>query len=127
MPDGRATSDWIRESQIATGHAGAEGRWFVADSTMLDWYREDAGGPTRTLFVDVPTAHLETYRVSNCTEQIGHRPVKTYSRDPKNEFFLPRELAEKAQPDRDEFDRMLDEYAERGKYQSKDREQEMER
>jgi hypothetical protein len=45
----------------------------------------------------VPTADLEKYRVSNCTEQIGSRPVKSYSRDPENEFFLPRELADSRQ------------------------------
>jgi hypothetical protein len=43
----------------------------------------------------VPTADLEKYRVSNSEEQIGRRPVSSFSRDPENEFFLPRALAER--------------------------------
>ena len=75
-----------------------------------------AGPATQTLFVDVPTAELEEYRVSNSAEQIGHRPVKSYSRDPENEFFLPRELADQARPGRSDWDRMLDEAAQRAEF-----------
>jgi hypothetical protein len=57
----------------------------------------DAPSPTRTVFVDVPTGDLEKYRVANVAEAIGRRPVRSYSRDPENEFFLPRQLAESRQ------------------------------
>jgi hypothetical protein len=102
VPRGGETPEWIKQGQDALGIAEASGRWFVADPALLDWYREDAAGPTRTVFVDVPTADLESYRVSSSTEQIGRRPVRSYSRDPENEFFLPRALAEKAMPQHDE-------------------------
>ena len=86
--------DWIRQAQAETGHLDAEGRWFVADAALLAWYREDASGPTRTAYVDVPSSDLEQYRVANSEERIGVRPVKSFSRDPENEFFLPRTLAD---------------------------------
>jgi len=79
--------------ELFSGHTEAEGRWFVADPSMLDWYREDAAGPTRTVYVDVPTVDLDQYRVSNSQERIGRRSVASYSKDPENEFFLPREIA----------------------------------
>src|SRR3954463_9321187 len=34
--------DWVKQGQIESGHIQAEGRWFVADPAMLDWYRADA-------------------------------------------------------------------------------------
>jgi hypothetical protein len=94
-PDGPEVGrpDWVRQAQAESGHLEAEGRWFVADPVLLDWYREDAAGPTRTVFVDVPTADMERYRVANSEERIGLRPVRSFSRDPENEFFLPRALA----------------------------------
>jgi hypothetical protein len=94
IPGGREWAEWEKITREELGIARAEGRWFVADPSLLDWYREDAIGPTRTVYVDVPTDDLERYRVSNSTEQYGHRPVRSYSRDPENEFFLPRELAD---------------------------------
>ncbi len=64
---------------------------------MRDWYRAHHDpDPTRTVYVDVPTADLEKYRVSNITEQSGRRSVKSYSRDPENEFFLPKDLTTQA-------------------------------
>jgi hypothetical protein len=87
-------SDWRKEALDASGHTEAEGRWFVADPAMLDWYKADIGANTVVAYVDVPTAELERYRISNSTEQIGRRPVRSYSRDPENEFFLPRDLAD---------------------------------
>ena len=86
-------SDWIKQGQDASGHTEAKGRWFVSDPSMLDWYREDIGPNAVTVYVNVPAADLEKYRVSNCTEQFGHRTVMSFSRDPENEFFLPRGLA----------------------------------
>lgn len=86
--------DWIKQEQAASGHAGAEGRWFVQDPKMLDWYRQDAGdAPTRIVSIDVPRSQLEQYRVAN-----ADKGVQRYSRDPQNEFFVPRELADRRQP-----------------------------
>src|SRR5262249_28262894 len=83
IPSGREWAEWEKNARDGLGITQAEGRWFVADPSMLDWYREDAIGPTRTVYVDVPTADLEKYRVSSSTEQYGRRPVKSFSRDPE--------------------------------------------
>jgi hypothetical protein len=80
--------DWIRQGQEESGHAGAQGRWFVQDPAMLDWYHNDIPGASHTVSVDVPKANLEQYRVSN--QPLG---VQRFSRDPANEFFLPPEMA----------------------------------
>ena len=94
-------ADWIADGLRATGALDARDRWFVQDRTMLDWYREDAAGPTRTVFVDIPTADLEAYRVCNVTETIAGRAPASFSKDPANEFFVPRAVADtrRAVPD----------------------------
>jgi hypothetical protein len=89
--------DWRSEHPLMAGILEAQGRWFVSDPTLLDWYLEDSIGRMKTIFVDVPTADLESYRVSNSTERIGPRSVRSYSKDPDNEFFLPRELSDTRQ------------------------------
>jgi hypothetical protein len=94
IPGGKEWAEWVEVTRDELGITQAEGRWFVADPALLDWYREDAVGPTHTVYVDVPTAELERYRVANSEERIGLRPVRSFSRDPENEFFLPRDLAE---------------------------------
>src|ERR1700722_18546099 len=78
--------DWKRDHPLMAGILEAQGRWFVSDPTLLDWYLEDSIGRMKTMFVDVPTADLENYRVSNSNERIGHRLVRSYSKDPDIEF-----------------------------------------
>ncbi|WP_020474192.1 MobF family relaxase [Zavarzinella formosa] len=90
-------ADWIQAAQAERGHTEAQDRWFVQDPAMLEWYRQDAKGPTITTYVDVPTADLERYRVRNVTEQISGRTPVSFSKDPDNEFFLPRPLADSRQ------------------------------
>lgn len=94
-PGGNKAPDWAIEGKRESGQAEAEGRWFTQDKDALDWYRRDAGDGSLTHYVDVPTADLDKFRVSNNTERFGTgRPVKSYSRDPENEFFLPRATAD---------------------------------
>jgi hypothetical protein len=83
----------IKEARNASGHTEAKKRWFTLDPEALKWYQQDAGPGARTFYVDIPTDHLEKYRVSNSTELIAGRRVSSFSRDPANEFFLPRNLA----------------------------------
>lgn len=98
-PSEKPTPDWIKEGQAASGHTEAAGRWFaLGDKEQLDWYRKDAGPGNKTHYVDIPTADLEKYRVSNSTETIGEgRSVKSFSRDPDKEFFVPRDIANRKQ------------------------------
>lgn len=111
--------DWIVRGLAESGHSEAEGRWFVRDPEMLDWYREDIAGEARVVFVDVPPEDAEKYRVSNIQETIGLRPVKSFSKDPENEYFLPRAVAELKieMPEKPGFDREFDE-AERKRLQN---------
>ena len=86
-------ADWIHEARQKRGITEAEGRWFVQKPEMLGWYREDAGVPTKTTYIDLPTRDLEIYRVSNVTETIAGRTPASFSKDTDNEFFLPKDLA----------------------------------
>lgn len=89
-PENRvAVPEWIQQAQRANGHAEAMDRWFTADPGTLDWYRADIGGPSRTTYIDVNKALAEQYRVSNQPD------VRRFSRDPENEFFVPRKLADR--------------------------------
>jgi hypothetical protein len=94
-----STPEWLQQAQEASGHTAAEGRWFVADPMLLAWYTQDIGpdAKPRVAYVDIPTDQAEAYRVSNSTEQIGPRRVRSFSRDPEREFFLPRDIADKRQ------------------------------
>ena len=73
----------------------------MADPSLLNWYREDAAGPTRTVFVDVPTADLEEYRVSNSEEQIGQAGQELLPR-PRERILSPAALTKTRErlPDR---------------------------
>lgn len=88
-------SEWLAQATEASGQNAAQGRWFVQDPALLDFYRKDietGGGPARLVTVDVPTTELDKYRVSNVEERIAGRRPREFSADPENEFFLPREL-----------------------------------
>jgi hypothetical protein len=86
--------DWVRDSLAENGHSGAEGRWFTQDQEALDWYKKDINpeGKPHVVYIDVPASELEKYRVSNVPD------AKRFSRDPENEFFVPRDVAETKQP-----------------------------
>jgi conjugative relaxase-like TrwC/TraI family protein len=96
-PD-QPVADWIAQGARDAGTTEASGRLFTTDRTALDWYVKDAGPNARVVAVDVPASLVETYRVINSTEVIAGRAVRSFSRDPENEFFLPRELAEQRKP-----------------------------
>lgn len=88
-------ADWLRQGMIDSGQTEAAGRWFIQDKSLLEFYRDDSGPDARLFYVDVPAADLEQYRVTNNTDRFGTgRPVASYSKDPENEFFLPRTLAD---------------------------------
>lgn len=86
------TPDWVRQGQELSGHTAAQGRFFTADPSHLKFYTDDIGKAAETVGVDVPTAELEKYRVSNVKPE-GNVDPRRFSRDPNNEFFLPPELA----------------------------------
>jgi hypothetical protein len=78
-PTGRRPPEWIKETQDRNQDA-------------LTWYLRDAGPRARVFTVDVPTSELDALRVSNTKEVIAGRSVASFSRDPANEYFLPRAL-----------------------------------
>lgn len=86
--------DYIKVAQQESGQAEAEGRWFSDKTEVLDFYLEDTGAEkARVVFLDVPRETAEAFRVSNTTEEVAGRAVKSFSRDPESEVFLPRDLA----------------------------------
>lgn len=88
--------DWIKQEQQSSGHIAAQGRWYVKDKSLLDFYLKDIGPNAKTSYIDVPSKDVNKYLVENSTERLGGRTVKSFSRDPKNEFFLPKDLTKKS-------------------------------
>jgi hypothetical protein len=90
-------ADWLHEALVASGAWDAMGRWFAADPSLLDWYaREHEVDPPvawRVVRIDVDAASLEAWRVSAQAE------AGRFSRDPANEFFVPRGVASGARRD----------------------------
>ncbi len=87
--------EWVAHEQKQSGHSDAEGRWYVKDKSLLDFYVKDIGPSAKIKHIDVPTSEVNKYLVSRSTERLGDRSVKSFSRDPNNEFFLPKDLASK--------------------------------
>ena len=86
----RNVPDWLQDATRLSGADAASGRWFTHDPAEAEWYaREHPNGTVR--YVDVPTADLERYRAIN---QPG---AKDFTSRPEHDFFLPPEIANKAQ------------------------------
>jgi len=83
---------WIWQGAVESGLWDAMGRWFVEDAAILPWYARDAGA-FRIVSIDVDPDEAELWRVSR------NPSAGRFSRDPDNEFFVPRAVAEAAQPD----------------------------
>ena len=90
----RNIPDWITQGQDASGHTEAAGRWFVEDRSMLDFYLNDIGEHGAVFYVDVPEEVAARSRVSSTSETVMGRTPASFSKDPENEFFLPREFAD---------------------------------
>ena len=98
--EGRVRSQ-IGEGGVAVVQAGqdaARGRWFTLRGNDLQFFVDDiesAGQRASIRYVDVPRSDLESFRVSNLAAQQGQDPAR-FSRNPANEFFLPRDIADTA-------------------------------
>ena len=89
----KALPAWVDEARKALDLKDVEGRWFTQAPAIAQWYVDDAG-TGRMTWVAVPQAVADAHRVS----RIGKPEVQRYSRDPENEFFLPKEWADKRKP-----------------------------
>lgn len=86
---GKGVPEWMKTDPTYQAARAATGKWWVQDPKLLDFYLQDIPREQKPVVmrVDVPTADLEKYRVSNRPE------AAKFSADPTNEFFLPNELA----------------------------------
>jgi hypothetical protein len=83
--------EWVVQGLKESGALDARGRWFTDDIKIAEWYKKEAGTGGRITFVDVPLEQAERFRVSKSTAD-----VQRFSRDKEREFFIPRDIAEKA-------------------------------
>lgn len=90
----RELPPWVEQGLKESGAKEAQGRWFTDKQELLDWYNKDVGPGAVTKSLKISAKEAEQYRVSNLPE--GH-PARRFSRDAENEFFIPRELAERAE------------------------------
>ena len=102
VASGRNIADWIKQSPVYQNAEKAGGRWFTDDLDEINWYRQHEYPEGRMVYVDVPTAEAEKYRVSNIPLKPGDKDVadnpRAYSRRPDKEFFIPSALAAAAKP-----------------------------
>lgn len=96
-------ADWIAESESYRNMLAARGRWFTDDLQEALWYaREHPQG--EIVFVDLPRAEAETFRVSRLAHLDGafdsclHDRPAAFSARPDKEFFVSREIAVRAAP-----------------------------
>lgn len=88
-------ADWRHQGLLASGAWDALGRWFTERPEILAWYAADVGPRFRVVSVALPPAEAERWRVSRLPR------ARAFSKDPLNEFFLPRDAAEAARRDPD--------------------------
>jgi len=92
-------NSWSRQAYLESPAAKAAGRWYTDDVSALKWYADDVGENVVIKSIDAPLKSVERYRVSNLpkTSHKGSDAIdpRSYSRDPKVEFFLPEDLAKK--------------------------------
>jgi hypothetical protein len=86
---------WLAEQLAFSGVTAARDRWFVTDASLLPFYAQDcAGSAPRLMYVDARPEEISGWRVSCVTETIAGRTPASFSRDPENEFFVPRAIAD---------------------------------
>ena len=85
--------DWVQGSPEFQGTLDASGRWFTSDPAIADWYMREHPSGAKS-YIDVPADEAESYRVANLPPE---HPARSWSANPTNEFFLPREVAQSAQ------------------------------
>lgn len=91
---------WLWNNPTYAASVNSWGRWFTDDPKTLEYYLQDIPN-AHVVYVDVPAAEAEQYRVSNMKTKPGQgaldNPV-AYSLDPHTEFYLPKEIAMRKQP-----------------------------
>ena len=89
--------DWAKDSEGYRNTLAASNRWFTDDINEANWYLKNEYPGGRLTFIDVPTADVEQYRISNLQNKTGGKDAKdnpaAYSRRPEVEFFIPSDLA----------------------------------
>ena len=86
-------SEWVMEALVRNGQIEAQGRWFTPSLTALDWYINHCAdfGTVRVLVIDIAEEDAEPFYLPNQPENI-----KRFSRDLTNEYFVSREVAQRA-------------------------------
>jgi hypothetical protein len=92
-------NSWSRQAYLESPAAKAAGRWYTDDVSALKFYADNVGENVVIKHIRAPLSEVEKYRVSNLPK-VSHKgsdviDPRSYSRDPKVEFFLPEELAKK--------------------------------
>lgn len=92
-------SSWISETEAYRNMVAARGRWFTDDREEAEWYAEEHPGG-RLVFVDLPEAVAESYRVSGMPLRSKDEKdsPRAWSARSWKEFFLPAALAAMAMP-----------------------------
>lgn len=95
---------WQYQAMESSGTIAAQGRWFTDNPEHASFYVNDIGRKNAEIVaVDVPTADLDKYRVSNFRGGEGVVDPRRFSARgmSEQEFFLPRNVADAARPSSD--------------------------
>lgn len=84
--------DYVREGPEYQATVEATGRWFTASEAEAVHYTSKQGDGAGVSYVDVPTADLDAFRVTNNPD------AARFSARPDTEFFVSREVADQRAP-----------------------------
>ena len=90
--------DWLAEDVRYKNMVDANGRWFADTKEGAEWYIKEKFHGGVITYVDIPTAQLEQFRVSNMAEKPGGKDAldnpRAFSARPNEEFYVPRSVAD---------------------------------
>jgi len=88
----KSVPDWLKDTPEYKGIVDATGRWFTPSLKEAKEYAKDGDGTIS--YIDVPIEEVERY---DALETPGAEKFPSRTIEKGDEYFLPRELADKAQ------------------------------
>lgn len=94
---GPGVPEWVRQDpRFQAVQRDVSGRWFTDDPSIAEWYAREAGNG-EVVEVSVPRKVADQFQVRKQPD------AARFSRDLDREYFLPRDIADTAQPQLDDI------------------------
>jgi hypothetical protein len=91
---GKGVPEWMQGNEKFEAIKDAKGRWFSTEESDIEYYLNKEADPGAAVsYIDLPAAVAERFTVKNLPGDI-----RKFSARPDTEVFLPRQVANQAQP-----------------------------